>query len=76
MTPDELRKAVATALEFELREGPDACADTALAVVREALREPTMAMEKHGYDTWCDHGTWRDIWRAMFAKSALGGGDE
>lgn len=87
MTPDELSEAVARALveEDQYLRGMDewslAMADAALAVVREALREPMPEMLKaahHEEDQCAIHnygGSPRveDIWRVMFDKSALGG---
>jgi hypothetical protein len=51
-------------------------ADAALAAVREALREPSEAMLAAGYAARSDDALTEEIWRAMFAASALGGGDE
>ncbi len=84
MTHDELREAVARTLclqfygtEWDVtsvfrRTICFGMADAALAVVREALREPTSEMWEEG-SRWI---TPKHIWPAMLAASALGGGDE
>ena len=82
MTPEELRERLADTIQsFTDYARPEALdlADAALAVVREALREPTPAMcsaanlrplnSEGFYKEW-------NPWRAMFAASALGGGHE
>jgi hypothetical protein len=75
MTPDELREAVARAIEDAdqtLRPLPEwrlAVADAALAVVREALREPTHKMLTASY--FGDNA--QEMWVAMLAASPLGG---
>jgi hypothetical protein len=85
MTPDELREAVARALpEYLGTMNRLLLADAALAVVREALREPSVDMLKaahHEEDQCAIHnygGSPRveDIWAIMLAASSLGGGDE
>jgi hypothetical protein len=85
MPPAELLEAVARALpEYLGTMNRLLLADAALAIVREALREPSEAM-LDGY--WHQAGESREMrprthvsarhyWRAMFAASALGGGDE
>ena len=81
MTPDELREAVARAIESAdqtLRPLPEwrlAMADAALSTVREALQQPTPEMLL----AWArlqNDASAIDDWRAMLAASALGGGHE
>jgi hypothetical protein len=50
-------------------------ADAALAVVREALREPTREMMAARQTSLVSSDPAAE-WRAMFAASPLGGGDE
>ena len=47
-------------------------ADAALRAVREALREPSEAMMPGG----SDGALYRAVWRDMFPRSPLGGGDD
>jgi hypothetical protein len=90
MTPAELREKVARAIESAdqtLRPLPEwrlAMADAALAVVREAMREPTPEMLKaaHREEDLCAIHNYggsprvEDTWAIMLAASPLGGGDE
>lgn len=91
MTPDQLREVVARAISAVEINGPATDwevwlpeADAALAVVREALREPCGRMIYQG-GAASDHPTTflggpsyegktkaARVWRAMLASSALG----
>lgn len=88
MTPEELREAVARAIEpaliraaIQIQKNDFAgtlplsqeVADAAIATVREALREPTAAMWRAGLRQLLNGDGGREIWRAMLAASALGG---
>jgi erythromycin esterase-like protein len=81
MSPAELRKAVARAIVTAYgfpneapHEADFLAADAALAVVREAMRDPTQAMLQSCLDrNGSDDDLYTQIWRAMLAASPLGG---
>ena len=91
MTHNELREAVARALNDHSDRPADELASLVLYVVRDALREPTREMARAFHDTETEDAAVgapedtiramnerlsRAVWPAMLAASPLGGGDE
>ncbi len=73
MTHADLREAVAQAVSAFLH-GPEKyeVAEAALAVVAEAMREPSVAMNEAAYgQSNLNYDAVADVWRAMLAASPL-----